>query len=125
MIFHKRVHFCGRPYKFVVCRDRLNCTLSLKTHYKMHTQQNLSSYDSDDFADSFSLSQVHFEKKEHPCYKGNWFIQFYTGKCSCFSFWKLIIFFENKLNVETKDQFKFYNIFYPWITTKTILSWFY
>ena len=64
MIFHKRAQFGGRPCKCVDYRDRLNCYLSLKTPFKMHKQQNLSTYDSDYFANIFSSSQVHGKKKE-------------------------------------------------------------
>ena len=86
MVVHKWVYFAERPYKCVDCRDRFNCTSSLKTYYKLHKQQNLSTYDSDDFTDIFSSSQVHGEKKEV-----NRFLQFYTGKL--LSFWTLIKFY--------------------------------
>ena len=53
MVVHKRVHFSERPYKCLDCGDRLNCTFSFKTHYKMHKQQNLNEYANFQFIDNF------------------------------------------------------------------------
>ena len=53
MVVHKRVHFGERPYKCLDCEDRFNCESSLKTHYKMHKQQNLNEYANFQFIDNF------------------------------------------------------------------------
>ena len=50
MFVHKPIHFGERPYKFLECRDGFSCTTSLKSHYKLHKQQNEYDYENDDFA---------------------------------------------------------------------------
>ena len=44
MVVHKRIHFSERPYKCVECSDQFNCKSGLKTHYKVHNQQNENVY---------------------------------------------------------------------------------
>ena len=44
LVVHKRVHFGIRPYKYVDCGDGFRCTSSLKSHFKLHIEQNLSEY---------------------------------------------------------------------------------
>ena len=54
MVVHKRNHFGERPYKCTDCGIRFSCTSSLKSHYKLHKQQNIYDYENDDFATNLS-----------------------------------------------------------------------
>ena len=66
MVVHKRVLFGDlRPYKFVDYTERFNCALSLKTHYKIHKQQNLNAYCSDVLANNFPSTHSFVENKDH------------------------------------------------------------
>ena len=49
MVVHKDLRFGERLYKFVDCGERLTCTSGLKSHYKLHKQQNLNDYANDEF----------------------------------------------------------------------------
>ena len=84
MVVHKRVHFGEKPYKFVDCGDRFNCTSNLKTHYEFHKQQNWNTNGSDFCTNHFPSTQFYVENKELS-FKENGFLQFYNGKFSCFT----------------------------------------
>ena len=80
MVVYKRVYFGERPYKCSDCRDRFNCTPSLKIHYKMHKLQNKNGSANHQFVDNFPSSQKHKENKKQTIHKLNGFVQTYTGK---------------------------------------------
>ena len=66
---------------------------------KVHKQQNLDGYGSDDFADDVTSSQEYVENGEQPSFKDSRFLQFYTAKLIHF-YWNSLNFIKNKLNVE-------------------------
>ena len=54
MVVHKRFHFGEEPYKCGDCGEGFSCSSRLKTHYKMHKQQNVDVYENYEF-DEISL----------------------------------------------------------------------
>ena len=80
MVVHKRIHFGERPHKCVDCGERFNCSSSLKSHYKLHKQQNLYDYAYGDFATNVPSYRNDESYAEKNSYNLKNYQQTYSGK---------------------------------------------
>ena len=80
MVVHKRIHYGKRPYNCLDCGDGFSCKSSLKSHYKLHKQQNLYDYENDDFSTFLSSYQKHDFNAVHNNHEWARYVQTYSGK---------------------------------------------
>ena len=80
MVIHKRNHFGERPYKCLECGDGFSCTSYLKSHYKLHKQQNEYDYDNDDLATNLPFYKKYEVNAEYNNNKWSRYEQSYSGE---------------------------------------------